>query len=146
MTLYELEGSNIERNYKGRDGDSLVKLFSHQHPFGLHFRYHHQVNNHNNKHHSPISIKRTWATKFWNNCNFAWYLAMTEVSTALVSGHFPNGGDVMPIFAFWGQLAMQCTENTIGTDTGDIGTPVGGCRRPQILEIQLEKVPNYRGK
>ena len=51
MTLYDMERANTGPNYKDRDGQSLGKLFTHMHPFGLHFRCHHQVENHNNKHH-----------------------------------------------------------------------------------------------
>ena len=43
MTLDELEGANTKRNYKGRDGESLVKIFKYQQPFGFHFRYRQQV-------------------------------------------------------------------------------------------------------
>ena len=71
---------------------------------------------------------------------------MTEVNTALASGHFQNGVDIMPTLAFRRQLAIQCMENAIGTEPGDIGRPVRACRRPQIVECKLEKVPNYSGK
>ena len=37
MTLDELEGFNMKRNYKGRYGESLVKIFKYQQPFVLHF-------------------------------------------------------------------------------------------------------------
>ena len=66
--------------------------------------------------------------------NFAWYLAVTEVNTALASGHFQNGGNIMPNLAFLIQLALHCMENTIGTYPDDIGSPMGACRRPQIME------------
>ena len=52
----------------------------------------------------------------------------------------------MPALDYWGKLALQCMENTIGKDPGDIGTPIQACRRPQIVEWIMEKVPNYRGK
>ena len=92
MTLEELDGADTRREYKGPDGDSLVRIFTYCHPFGLHFCYRHQLDDHNNIRHAPISIERTWATKFWPNRNFAWYLAVTEVNTALADGHFRKGG------------------------------------------------------
>ena len=63
-TLEELDGADIRREYKGRYGESLARLFKYCQPFGFHFRYRHQVDDHNNIRHAPISIERTWATKF----------------------------------------------------------------------------------
>ena len=42
MTLEELDGADTRRKYKGRDGESLARLFKYRRPFGLHFRYLHQ--------------------------------------------------------------------------------------------------------
>ena len=39
MTLDELEGASMKRNYKGRYGESLVKVFKYQQSFVLHFLY-----------------------------------------------------------------------------------------------------------
>ena len=106
MTLDGLEGSNTKQKYKVRDGESLVKNVKYWHPLGLHFHYRHQVDNHNNRRHSTISPERTRATKFCTDHKFAWYLAVTEVNTALASGHFQNGGNIMPTLAFWRQFAI----------------------------------------
>ena len=54
MTLEELDGANNSQEYKGWDGHSLVRKFKYQQPFGLHFRYCHQVDDHNNRVHAPI--------------------------------------------------------------------------------------------
>ena len=64
MTLEELDGADNRREYKGRDGHSLVRKFKYWKPFGLHFRYCHHVDDHKNRIHSPISIERTWETQF----------------------------------------------------------------------------------
>ena len=37
MTHDDMYGSNTKRNYKGRDGDSLVKMFKYWQPFGFNF-------------------------------------------------------------------------------------------------------------
>ena len=39
MTLDDLEGDNTKRNYKGRGGEYLVKMFKYRKPFGLYFCY-----------------------------------------------------------------------------------------------------------
>ena len=71
MALEELDGADIRWEYKERDGESVARLFKYCQPFGLHFRYCHQVDDHNNRRHAPISIERTWATKFCPDRNFA---------------------------------------------------------------------------
>ena len=46
----------------------------------------------------------------------------------------------MPTLAFRRQLTLQCMENTIGKEPGDIGRPILACIRPQIVQCNLEKV------
>ena len=60
VNLDEPEGGNTRHNYKCVDGESLVKMFKYRQPFVFHFLYCHQVDGHNNRHHSPISLDRTW--------------------------------------------------------------------------------------
>ena len=36
ITLEYLQGADMRRDYKGRDGQSLVRLFKYRHPFTLH--------------------------------------------------------------------------------------------------------------
>ena len=114
MTLEELDGADTRREYKGRDGESLARLFKYRQPFGLNFRYRHQVDDRNNRRHAPISIERTWATKFWPNRNFAWYLAVNEVNTALADGHFHKGSKLISTLQFRRKLAHEMMENNIG--------------------------------
>ena len=38
ITLEELDGADTRREYKGRDGQSLTRLFNYRQPFGLKFR------------------------------------------------------------------------------------------------------------
>ena len=105
MKLEEMDGSNTRREYKGRDGEFLSRLFKYCLSFGLHSRYRHQVDYHNNRKHAPISIESTWETKFWPDRNFAWYLAVTEVNTALADGNFRKGGKLIPTLQFRRKLA-----------------------------------------
>ena len=145
VTLDELEGGNTRRRYKGRYGEYLVKksnISRHlDFPFftvirytitkiGANLIYHWIV------HGIPI---------FWVR-NFSWHIVMTEVNTTLASGHFQNGGDIMPNLDLGGHLAIQCMINNFGTEPGDIGRPMWYYRRPQIVEYNLEKVPNYHRK
>ena len=142
MTLEELDGTDTRQEYKGRDGESLARLFKYRQPFCLHFRYRHQVDNHNNRRHAPISIERTWETKFWPDRNFAWYLAVTEVNTALADGHFRKGGKWIPTLQFRRKLAREIMENNIGGDTVDSGSPRRSTCTPSIFACTLLKVKN----
>ena len=90
VALDELEGERTRRDFIDSSGTKEMKQFIYQHPFGVHFRYIHQVENQNNWRHAPISLERTWATKFWPDLKFSWYLAVLEVNTDLASGHFQN--------------------------------------------------------
>ena len=54
MTLEELDGADTRQEYKGRDGESLARLFKYCHPFGVHFRYRHRLEYYNNRRHAPI--------------------------------------------------------------------------------------------
>ena len=66
----------------------------------MQFRYRHQVRELNNRRHAPIYIKTTWATKFWDDRNFSWYLAVSTVNADLARGHFKNGGELTPTLQF----------------------------------------------
>ena len=83
-----------------------VNQFKYRQPFGIHFRYRHQVDEHNNWIHAPIYLDRTWATKLWPDRNFSWFLAMSEVNTDLASGQFQNDGVVQPMMYFWRDLEI----------------------------------------
>ena len=145
MTLEDLDGSDTRREYKGWDGESLARLFNYLHPFGLHLQYLHQVDNHNNRRHAPISIERTWATTFWPDRNFAWYLAVTEVNTALADGHFRKGGKLIPTLQFRRKLTHEMMENNIGGDTVDSGRPRRTTRTPFIVACTILKVKKHEG-
>ena len=106
-TLEELDGTDTRQEYKGRYGQSLVRKFKYRHPFELHFFYRHQVYYQNNRRHAPISIEGKWETKFWTNRNFTWYLAVTEVNTALADENFRKCGRLIPTFHFQSKLAHE---------------------------------------
>ena len=123
MTFDELEGARTGRYFIDSSGTKETKHFTYRQPFGIHFRYGHQVDDHNNWRHVPISLERKWATKFWPDRNFSWYLSESEVNTALVSGHFQNDGVVQPSLDFGRALVIECLGNTIGVELGENGRP-----------------------
>ena len=107
MKLDELEGARTMRDFIDSSWIKDTKKFTYRKQFGIHFRYRHQVDGQNNRRHSPISLDRTWANKFYPDKNFAWYLAVLEVNTALASGHFQKYGIMQPSLNFWRALAIE---------------------------------------
>ena len=99
-TLDELEVSKTRKYFIGRSVTKDKNQFTYRKPFGINFRYKHQVDDHRNQIHVPISLEMTCTTKFCPDCNFSWYLAVSEVNTALVSGHFQNDGVMQPSLDF----------------------------------------------
>ena len=145
MTLEELDIANTRREYKGRDGQYLARIFKYRQTFGLQFCYHHQVDDNNNIRHATISIERTWATKFCPDRNFAWYLAVTEVNTTLAYGHFRKGGQLIPTLQFHRKLAHEMMKNIIGMDTVDYGSLRRSTRTLAIVPCTLLKVKITKG-
>ena len=60
-----------------------------------------------------------------------------KANTALASSHSQNDGNIMPTLDFWSQLEIQCIENTIVTEPGDLVRPMQAYRRPQIVEHDM---------
>ena len=81
-----------------------MNIFTYYQPFGMYFKYRHQVDGHNNWIHAPIYLDSKWETKFYPYWNFFWYLSVSEVNTALASGHFQNYGLVQLSLEYWRDL------------------------------------------
>ena len=75
-----------------------------------HFQYHHVVDDHNAKWHSPISIEVVWATKWWPNRVFSFLLSITEVNCFLAESYF-TGQNSDSILDFWKRLSFELIEN-----------------------------------
>ena len=121
MTLDQLEGARTIRDFIDSSGTEQTKHFTYHQPFWIHFRYRHQVDDHNNWIHTPISLDDIWTSKFWPDRNLSWYLAVSEVNTDFASVYFQNYGLVQPSLDFHRALAVQCLENTIGVEWGENG-------------------------
>ena len=98
--------SKTRRYFIYSSGTKDTKQFIYQNPFGINFRYRHQVYDTNNQIHVTIYLDRTRATNFSPDRKFAWYLALSGVNTALASGHFQNYGVVQPGLYFWRLLSI----------------------------------------
>ena len=105
--LDHLEGSDTQHRYKGTGGELVTKRFNYCEVFGNHFNYIHQVENKKNWCHSPISVERTWATKYWPDRCHPKFLALTEVNANYLRRYLVNGVDVEPQLDFWRQLVWD---------------------------------------
>jgi hypothetical protein len=112
----ENEDHKTKRVYK-KNGETVTKTFNYIEPISNHFKYRHQIDDHNNRRHSPISIEKTWATKFWPDRNFAWFLAVTEVNTNLARGYF--GGQTLPQLVFRKKLAWEMINYNLEGNAGE---------------------------
>ena len=68
----------MQQSHKGLGGEVVTKRFNYCEVFGKHFRYRHQVDNNNNRCHSPIFVEINWATKYWPGRFHAYLLALTK--------------------------------------------------------------------
>ena len=130
------------------NGVKTTKTFCYKQPFRMYYKVCHQVDDHNNRRHAPISLERTCATKFWEDRNCVWYIATSEVNTNLAWGHFRQEGKVDATLDFRRKLAHECLVNTIGVDTAneDEGSrPLRTCRMPRKIKCTLATAPIYCG-
>ncbi|KAG7356336.1 transposase IS4 [Nitzschia inconspicua] len=108
MMLMSTYGTNIRMGeHKNRDG---VEAFQYPEVVHNHYQYRHQIDDHNNKRHQPISLEVTWATKTWENRVFAYLLATTEVNCNLASSFF-IGEPPLPSLSFRKELARELLLN-----------------------------------
>ena len=77
---------------------------------GNHYLYHHSIDDHNNKWHSPISLEVVWVTKYWSNHMFTVILSITEVNVNLAAIYFCEQQQVSQI-EFWKLLAKTLIYN-----------------------------------
>jgi Transposase IS4 len=131
-TLEENKEHPTSRVYK-KDGQTVTKKFNYIEPMSNHFKYRHQIDDHNNRRHSPISIEKIWATKFWPDRNFAWFLAVTEVNTNLARGYF-GGGETLSQLDFRKKLALEMMNSAMTTAT--VGE---GDSSPRNLRLRKRK-------
>lgn len=112
----------------------------------LHFKYHHQIDNHNNCRHSPISLEEIWGTKHWPDRIFSFVLAVSEVNARKAVEYFQNDGKSISQLEFHRKLAMELLNNTMDGISNEIVCPSGRRKRSRMDIHELLKIPVSRGK
>ncbi len=143
QTLAAVTSHKTRRKYK-KDGEETTKEFCYAEPFSSHYRYRHQIDDHNNCRHSPISVETTWGTKHWPNRVHAFIIAMAEVNTRKAHEFFQNDKEPVAGLNFRKALAWELIHNTLDGQEEDLSPRRSKRRRMQHHE--LVKIPNFRGK
>ena len=109
MTTYgsriEVDDGWTQRNVT-EDGRQVKKRFKYHEPFYNHFKYRHQVDDHNNLRHSPISLETSLNTKDWKIRVFSFILALVEVNARLAYAYF-SASELMNQIEFRRKLAKE---------------------------------------
>ena len=146
MYLDKLEGAKIRRESADSSGTNHTSIYTHQQPFGLNFKYIHKLYYHNNWIYVNIYLDRKWVTKFWIDCNFAWYLDVSEVNTAIASGHFKHYGLVQPSVEFQRALTIYCLDNTTSVELGDNLRSERACVMTKFIPCKQVTVNHFLSK
>ena len=115
--LDEIDGSKTLRSLTAVNGEKFIKSFNYTEPFHNHFKFCHQVDDHNNSRHSPLSLEESWAIKDWKHQVFSFIISLVEVNARLSHGCF-NEDLPLPQVIFWKQLArelIEYSEKVVGT-------------------------------
>ena len=78
-------------SWKESDGTIKKKTFKYPEVVDNHFLYHHSVDYHNLRPHSPMSFEEVWGTKRWANRIFAFLVNVLLASVHLYGEKYPGG-------------------------------------------------------
>ena len=94
------------------DGSKKKRVFRYIEPFSNHFKYRHQIDDHNNLCHQEPSIESTWSTHEWSNRVFAFLIAITEVNAFKFFRYFVwKEHEKMSLHKFRKELALNLIYN-----------------------------------
>ena len=150
-TLTEVEEGGAKRSYD-LDGRTITKTFKYTVPFYNHFKFRHQVDDHNNKRHSPISVEDSIGVKRWALRQFMFLFAISEINCKLAidqtSTQDDNDKD-RAVLAFRRRLAKSLIFNPWleeeSKEKDSFVTPKAS-KRVRHGGHSLMTRPHYRGK
>ena len=115
--LVEIDASKTLRSLTAVNGEKFIKLLNFNESFHNHFKFCHQVDDHNNSRHSPLSLDERWATKDWKHQVFSFVISLAEANASLWHRYF-NDELPLPQVLFWKQFARELivySEEVVGT-------------------------------
>jgi hypothetical protein len=135
------------RTFKQSNRTNTTIWFNYHEPFYYHFRYHHQIDDHNNHRHSPLSFEESWAAHQWPIQVFAFLLAVSEVNAKLAFTYFHNDSIKTndDMIGFRRNLVQALLQNE-WPGKEDESSPEGRPKRKKIVDHQLLRPPKFTGK
>jgi hypothetical protein len=145
-------GSATTRTYTLPNGTRTTVRFNYAEPFYNHFKFRHQIDDHNKRRHFPISFEEIgWATKMWCNRVFAFLIAVTEVNAKLAWDYFRNeptcrpGSDPNGMIPFRQKLIQELLNNEWVVREEEVSPRTTRPRRVSVYH-QLQNPPKFTGK
>ena len=149
--LNEEETGGTKRSYLHPvTREITTKSFKYTTPFFNHFKFCHQVVDHNNRRHSPISIEEVVACKRWPLRQFFFLLALTEVNTKLGINRIDTDEHRISMLSFRKKLAAALInnfwyENEKKAEQLEEGPSPTSRRRRATALHEIRTRPPYRG-
>jgi hypothetical protein len=106
----EVANGTAKRTYQ-QDGRATTRNFRYKTPFYNHFKFRHQVDDHNAKRHAPISIEDCLGARRWDIRQFSFLLAITEVNVKLALEFGKAKDKTSSMLAFRKRLAKALVFN-----------------------------------
>lgn len=108
--LKPIDDARTHRSVTDENGQRVNKSFRYTEPYVNHFKYRHQVDDHNNLRHSPISLEMSMNTKDWKIRVFMFLMAIVEVNARLAYAFFNKLDSTPNQLEFRQQLAKELLE------------------------------------
>jgi hypothetical protein len=137
-TMREVEDGNARRTI-----NNSVVSFKYIEPYYNHYKFRHQIDDHNAKRHQPISVEEVLGVRNWAKRHFTWLIAVTEVNVKL--GITKN--EKISMIAHRRILAKQLMGYSDGLEEVDEGRSLRRSkRRRRFRDHELRKKPQNCGR
>ena len=87
-SLEKVKGSSTTRRWCDEHGDWKKEEFGYSEPYFNHYKYRHQIDDHNHMRQAGLCIEDCFGTKTWAKRVFTFVLGVTEVNMGLANHHF----------------------------------------------------------
>jgi hypothetical protein len=138
-----IEEGVTQRSVSSRNGERQTFTFMYTEPFFNHFKFRHQVDDHNNLRHSPISLEESISTKDWRVRVFTFVLALVEVNARLALAFFTRSLALSQL-EFRRKLAKELIDYSFSINRGERIKQKRGSGLSESI-CSLETAPPFAG-
>ena len=142
--LKPIEEGKTQRSVTRRNGQRKNMSFQYTEPFYNHFKFRHQVDDHKNLRHSPISLEESLNTKDWKLRVFSFVLALVEVNARLAFAFFTTRDTAMSQLEFRRKLAKELLDFSFVSNKGERSKSKRGSGLG-TMNCGVETAPPYAG-